>query len=409
MDNCKKWLLNKNINPITNRKIKETGKIYKMFEKLCNEKEDMIKDNENIFKSFNSQIQRVSSDIMDRINYYIIVRKYIDYIKTKYKNNCIHTYKIIDNEKLLSVGKNIILNEKLGTGAFGVVYKAYFRFDNMQSLNKGKMVKMVVKICEMNSRNKKEVEVSIKLTELILKMVCPHFPVSYGYLTCNKNDERNYKKISSAISSSPLESSFTSSSDNISRGFFTLKHKPNLYLIVNEYADRAFPFVFYDIIKNNNFITASSIINNMIIQCFISMIFFQKYTGLVHYDTHILNFLVHYIKNDGEYYHYNIYGKDYYLENMGYLIVINDFGLVRSMNEKPINYDFNKFILSLKKYLIKHFKKFMTKNIIKFLNTIALNTPDLYKYLFNFMNKCFPNNLITSKPSKIINKSPFVI
>ena len=51
----------------------------------------------------------------------------------------------------------------------------------------------------------------------------------------------------------------------------------------------------------------------------------------------------------------------------------------------------------------------MTKNIIKFLNTIALNTTDLYKYLFNFMNKCFPNSLTLSKPSNIINKTPFVI
>ena len=73
----------------------------------------------------------------------------------------------------------------------------------------------------------------------------------------------------------------------------------------------------------------------MIIQIFISMIFFQHYTKLVHYDTHGFNFLVHYIK-DGGYYHYNIYGKDYYLKNTGYLIVINDFGLVKSINQKPV-------------------------------------------------------------------------
>ena len=32
---CEKWLLNKNINPETSRKIKETGNVYKQLEKKC--------------------------------------------------------------------------------------------------------------------------------------------------------------------------------------------------------------------------------------------------------------------------------------------------------------------------------------------------------------------------------------
>jgi hypothetical protein len=364
-----------------------------------------MKSEENNNKIF---AKRVTSNIMDRINYYIAVRKYIDDIKKKYKNNCIHNYKIVNNEKLLSVGKNIILHKKLGTGAYGVVYKAYFNFDNTKGIKNGKMFKMVVKICEMTAENKKEIEISIKLTALILKMVCPHFPVCYGYLICNKNDDRNYIKISSAISSSQLSSSIESSSSDISPGFFSLKHKPNLYLIVNEYADNAFPFMLHYIFNKYNLMVASSILNNMIIQIMISIIFFQKYIQMVHNDTHIFNFLVHYVK-DGGYYHYNIYGKDYYLKNSGYLIVINDFGLVKSINEKPINKDFIKFITSFKKHLMKHYKKLISKDLIFFLENISLNTTDLYKYLFNFMNKCFPNSLTLSKPSNIINKTPFVI
>lgn len=368
----------------------------------------MNKDNaaNKIFKLFKPFAKRVSSDIIDRINYYIIMRKYIDNIKKLYKNNCIHTYKVVNNVKLLSVGKNIILDKKLGTGGFGIVYKAYFRFDNKRKL--GKMFKMVVKICEMTAKNKKEIEVSIKLTALILKMVCPHFPISYGYLTCNKNDERNYIKISSAISSSLTSSSINSSSSDNNLGFFSLKHKTQLYLIINEYADNAFPLMLYYIFNKYNLNTASSILNNMIIQCLISIIFFQKYTQMVHNDTHVYNFLVHYIKKGG-YYHYNIYGKDYYLKNAGYLIVINDFGLVKSINEKPLNNDFIKFILSLKKNVIKKYKQFISEDIIDFIENIALNTHDLYKYLFNFMNKSFPNSLTKIKPSNIINKTPFVI
>ena len=32
---CDKWLINKNINPETSRKIKETGLVYKKLEKKC--------------------------------------------------------------------------------------------------------------------------------------------------------------------------------------------------------------------------------------------------------------------------------------------------------------------------------------------------------------------------------------
>jgi len=338
------------------------------------------------------------NNITDRINYYIVVRKYIDYIKKKYKNNCIHTYKIVNNEKLLSVGKNIILNKKLGTGGYGVVYKAYFRLKDMKH-------NMVVKICEMTDKNKKEIQISNKLTALLLKKVCPHFPISYGYLTCRKKDDINYTKISSAISSIS-----SSSSSNLNHRFFSYKHKPNLYLIVNEYADNSFAFMFEYILKKYNLKIASFILNNMIIQIFISIIFFQNYIQMVHNDTHILNFLVHYTK-DGGYYHYNIYGKNYYLKNTGYLIVINDFGLAKSINQKPIKIDFIIFILSLKKLILKKYKEYISKDIIYFMQNISFSSTssDLYKYLFQFMNKCFSDNLKTSKPSKIINKTPFVI
>jgi len=40
---CEKWKINKTINPITNRKIKENGPKYKELEKLCEKKIDKDK------------------------------------------------------------------------------------------------------------------------------------------------------------------------------------------------------------------------------------------------------------------------------------------------------------------------------------------------------------------------------
>ena len=358
---------------------------------------------ENILVNYKSFTKRVSANIMDRINYYIIVRKYIDYIKKNFKNNYIHTYKIINNQTLLSIGKNIILEKKLGTGGYGVVYKAYFRLNSVKYRKLGKMFKMVVKICEITDKNKKEIEILTKLTALILKMVCPHFPISYGYLICNKKNEKVYSKISSAISSYDRISSI-----KINPRFFSFRSKSNLYLIVNEYANNTFPYMLEYIFKKYELNVASFILNNMIIQCLISIIFFQKYIKMVHYDTHIYNFLVHYIK-EGGYYHYNIYGKNYYLKNTGYLIVINDFGLAKPINKNLIKRDFKMFLLSLNKRLIKRNIEFISQDLVNFLKNISLNKKYLYKYLFDFMHKYFPNNLITSKPSNIINKKPFII
>ena len=54
--------------------------------------------------------------------------------------------------------------------------------------------------------------------------------------------------------------------------------------------------------------------------------FFQYYTNRIHSDTHSGNFLFFNIKKGG-YFHYRIYGVDYYLENLGFLWVIWDYDL----------------------------------------------------------------------------------
>ena len=88
-------------------------------------------------------------------------------------------------------------------------------------------------------------------------------------------------------------------------------------------------------------------------QIFISIMFFHYYTNSHHNDAHSGNFLYHKIKPGG-YFHYNIYGKDYYLENIGYLWVIWDFGLATHFSktrkigttnfQKTISTDYYKII-----------------------------------------------------------------
>ena len=391
---CDKWLKNKKINPMTNKPIKENGPTYRKFEQLC------------ILKN------RVSADIDTRINYYLIVKNYIDKIKLKHKNNCVKFYKLSDNEIQYSVGSNIILNKRLGKGSYGVVYKSYFRPKQITEREYGKQFEIVVKICEITSANKLEIDILSNLTQLVIKKVCPHFPISYGYLICNK-----YNKISFSSNSIPSSAQSSRILDENSKLFYNSSsestnflEKPNIYLQINEYASNK---TFARIISRYN----NALNINIIIQSFISIVFFQKYMNMAHRDTHGNNFLCHII-NPGGYYHYRIYNKDYYLENIGYLIVINDFGLVRELNKNTLLYDFTKFIKSFIKHdagypELTHIVDFMKNLIIGFKTTITDSNIQyaFYSHLFKFVNETFPQYLLINKPTDaiIINKTPYII
>ena len=65
---CKKWLLNKTRNPTNNTKIKIDGRIYKTLMMLC--------VNNKIFNFLKPLIRRVTANIIDRINYFTIINNF---------------------------------------------------------------------------------------------------------------------------------------------------------------------------------------------------------------------------------------------------------------------------------------------------------------------------------------------
>ena len=72
-------------------------------------------------------------------------------------------------------------------------------------------------------------------------------------------------------------------------------------------------------------------LENTVSQIFMALIFFYNETKCSHNDCHWGNFLYHKV-NKGGYYHYRIYGKDYYIKNMGYLWVSWDYGYVKQLD-----------------------------------------------------------------------------
>ena len=335
--------------------------------------------------------QKVIFNINERIKFTAIMKKYL--LSIKEKNNCLILYNIDEktNKPKYKIGDNIIIDKRIGTPSrYGIVYLAHLNINNENRLNK-----FAIKIIPQLIENKDELLMLEKLTKFVIDLKCPHFPISYGYLKCNNSylnkDIKNY--------------------------FPELINKHHaFYLEINELADGD---LFNLMLKEN-----IDIFNN-ITQILISIMFFHYYSKHYHTDTHQGNFLYHKIKPGG-YFYYNIYGKDYYLENQGYLWVIWDFGLILPLtdgeyNKLSINYDYNYLFNKLEKlnFLENHNIFTMAENTIRIL---------LHKKIIKKYNKIYDIRLLkkidkeilefllknvssftTIKPSKIINKKPYII
>ena len=440
---CNKWLANKNVNPETMRKITETGAIYKKLEKKClikafikpstksstkpsirpsikpsirpeikpsirpeirpvlNSEEKKKNALKKIHKLFIPYVNRTSVNIIDRINYYIIMKKYLLTIKDT--NNCLRLYNIDANAKniMYRIGSKIILDKQIGTpSVYGIVFLSHFK-SNIRYGNKfDKLNKFAVKITDQSKSNRRELEVLKKLTKLVIDFKCPHFPISYGSLECNKPNLK---------SNNTDDYSIVKNKHNDKRLFPELINKNKSFLIqLNELASGDFHSLITSLKQINIF--------NNITQVLISLMFFHHYAKSYHRDSHTGNFLYHKIKPGG-YFYYNIYGKDYYLENTGYLWVIWDFGLIKKFGgpNTEIIFDFKNTLNAINYY--NWYLSTEDKNI----KTLLYN--ELYKYTgitdhkkLQLVHQSLLNILLANeptftniRPSLLINKKPYII
>ena len=414
IDDCNKWFKNKNINPLTKRKIQTKKATYNKIERECNKinnksKKPKMDDNiaaNKITNLFKPLLYKYLGDINYRIKYYNIIHKYIKEYNEASKKNCLKNYK----EQFFKIGKRIIVNKILGEGQKGIVFDGYFK-PNIKNEQYGKALKIAIKISDYTIRNDREVGVFKKLTSYVLKNRCPHFPISFGVLQCDK------KKIMEEMPSSL--SSLSSLKVNIAKHKNLEILKENEYLItIVELADG----IFRDIMDTT---TAKNISNlyNCSIQCLISIMFFNKYMNLCHDDAHYNNFIYFKIKPGG-YFHYNVYGVDYYLKNVGYLMMINDFGLVEDLTSDNLFTDITTFIKWLDNIRFTKIKQTLMAEVDinkkslydyifskkKIEEPIKITQKRLYSKLFQLLSDKFPEQLLTTKPhDAVINKYPYVI
>lgn len=314
-----------------------------------------------------------NKDINNRIKLYKTITSYLNNEKILSKD-CLEIPNISDVKYIID--KNIILEKQIGSpSVVGSIFLSHYKND----INN----KFATKFADpFFSTNINEYKILRQLTKIVLLKQIPHFPLSYGYLLCYNDYNKNND------------------------------YRNRLIITYNELANGDYK-MFYKKFYNND-----TLILNAFTQIYISIMFFQYYLSMFHNDAHHGNFLFHKIEKGG-YFHYRIYNVDYYIKNEGYIWLIWDFGLVKTSSSDKENrlddyFRVNSFFKPSRSYNDPN-KFALVKSFVSKLSNIEYLHRELYensdkKFFLELLLRF--DNLFSSnynKASFVINKKAYSI
>lgn len=206
---------------------------------------------------------------------------------------------------------------------------------------------------ELPKNNLIEIKIMNHLTKIVSLNKNPHFPIMVGYVW---------------------------------------KYKYN-YLIFYEKIEKNLTLFFTE---NDPSKMSLDLHINILDQILIACISYHSLTGLLHGNMHPNNISYYKVK-EGGYFHYNIYNKDIYIKNLGYIWILNNFSdTIKLPNAETINNtDYDAYHMYYEyKAILEHYKIFIKKTNIKL---------SIYYYIENLLNN-FINN-IKHNYSNIINNN----
>ena len=272
------------------------------------------------------------------------------------KYNCLISVKKSGNfyEYYINNGL-IILKKRIGSKSrYGIIYL---------TINKFNQKIFATKLTIMNDSNYKEILIATRLSKISLKNLSPHFLFIYKSFYCvNNNSDKNIPE---------------------------LINKKNYYISVNELVNGNLK-QYFDLNLSYEFIL------NAFQQILLAILSFHYFTdGTYHSDCHYKNFLFVKIKSGG-YFHYKIFGNNYYVKNMGYLWLIWDFGLALDETIYKLQRikDYFRIIVFFDLVSKSNNKKFMDiiKKILSYENSYQLYFGNSDK---KFFDECvFKNNIL---------------
>jgi len=310
------------------------------------------------------------------------------------------------NKAQITNNKDIKINGYLSNGCYGSIFIA------SHTLNK-----YVIKFMNAHGNNINEIKAMIDIRNALKydDYPIPNFLyMAYYYFRCNKFTIK--EEIKQSINSQVSATSINIVEDieiNITKDYS---------LIVLEYFDDTIKKLLSNISSSS--ITESNkreIYNSIFSQMILALYILHNKFNYIHNDAHLENFLYKTVEKENNYFHYSINGKNYYIKNCGYLVVLSDYGLCRkSTDYHGINKNKKKF----KDYF------YIITQLLCNISTIKDIDPSFYdKYIKEIIKNCgeinfedhneniFLHTILTSylnvkqslsSKEKIINTTPYI-
>jgi len=334
---------------------------------------------EKTIASFKETFQIINiGDYNNRLDNY---KKAITVLNKIKKNQCLvpiqktgkfTQYQINDNQ--------LILVNRIGSNSkYGAVYL---------TTTQNKLFKFATKLTPINMHNYKEIILSKQLSDVTLANLNPHFLLIFKLMICNNKNKQLFL-------------------------LPRIIRNENYYISINELVSGNLKNFLYEGNHSNKLIL------NALQQVLLAVLSFHHFTeGIFHRDCHSKNFLFHKI-TPGGYFHYQIFGRNVYVENLGFIWMIWDFGLVKSdeVDRQLRIEDYIKITYSIYKYN-DTFRDNSSDNSLKIKLKQILNLSNIYKRVFDKNDEEFMENLFDipglfqfeiPENSKIINNKPYII
>jgi len=323
---------------------------------------------------------------MEYTNKRLLLYNEITYLLNKHlpsnKQTCLNKYNngvfnIFNNSKYIySLNNYIFLIKQIGNKSrYGTIYLSKIQDDE----NDNNEYYFITKIGIITEYTLNELLILNNFSNIVKTTHNRHLPLIYNDADCNNINTKlfKFKEIDK----------YSNIKDLSYYLFFIELEDGDLYDLFAQYK--------YPKKKINGY----NIIFNIFAQVFVSIAICHYY-NVLHNDIHPGNFL--YRKDDnniGNCVKYIYKGLTFYIEHLGYIIKISDFGISSFISNENKNKNKNKIYKDYKYFIVTLFKLYCIKDklILTILNGNGDNNLDNY----NKQNKNIYNYLVTNKPNDI--------
>lgn len=253
------------------------------------------------------------------------------------KDKCFINTTNKSNIKLFTEKNKLSIDDYIDYGATSKIFKIKY------SIKKNRNYKNFYFAMKVMSLNKIEIEIMKKSTINVISNNTPHFVILYSNYLCNENDNTIFDDINFIDNSIESDTSRKDLLINQLKGINSFLTDKKYSLLIMELFDGNLVSLLFNDLQRLSDETKKWIHS----QIYISILSFHKLIDTyIHNDVQYKNFFYKKIEcSDNEYFYYKIFNIDIYIKNIGYLIILGDYGL----SEK--NFDNEKSVLEDYRYI----------------------------------------------------------